>query len=249
MLHEEAAGLTAAEIEQLVAELRGRFPDRVFESERAARELADLSTARDAELVALRGERDRLRRRAEHLEQLLTRLVDAAAAAGGARQQGTPGLSRPTSSHIEETVTAAAELLFGFAATQEQTAQSVEEILGRSGAGGGAADIVALLRRFATSEAAGPEELALFRQRLRSLQVLPGALMTGAQQSWKGGTREILEMLDPRDADRGILKYPALLKDLERKFEQFWSEFDRNIEHYYRGRFERVYRDKMEEGL
>ena len=40
LLHGHAAGLTSAEIEELVVDLRGHFPDRIFESVSSARGLA-----------------------------------------------------------------------------------------------------------------------------------------------------------------------------------------------------------------
>ncbi len=56
--------------------------------------------------------------------------------------------------------------------------------------------------------------------------------------------------IDPKATKTSILgvpNYPMILKEVEQRFAQFWEQFDRNIEHYYRGRFDRAYRDKMED--
>ena len=148
----------------------------------------------------------------------------------------------------QEALVTAAELCFTFVLNQEATAQSIEETLGRGSASSPSRSLTTLLPHLVDGKPQDRELLEAIRQRLRLLQLLPGALMTGAQQSWQGGTQEILEHLDPKAAKTSILKYPAILKEVEKKFEQFWNQFDRNVEHYYRSRFERVYRDKMEDG-
>lgn len=251
LLHEHAAGLTADEIEAMVTELRGRFPDRIFESVSSARGLADKSASLEREVTELREERDRLRHRLDHFESIMSRLTQAAGTPAG-QSPGTMGgsLRRPGGSpETESQLAEIAGLLFGFALSQEATARSVEETLGLQGT---AADSVlaTLLSRLSQGGSITSAELEQLHGRLRTLQLLPGALMTGAQQSWKGGTREILEHLDPKAAEQeitGVLKFPAILKEVKRRFEQFWSQFDRNVDHYYRARFERVYRDKMED--
>jgi hypothetical protein len=252
LLHEHTAGLSPDEITALVTELRGRFPDRIFESVSSARGLADKSATLEREVTELREERDRLRQRLNHFETIMSRLTQAAATPAG-QTPGTMGGSilRSTGSvESEEMLAEIATLFIGFALSQEVTARSVEEALGIQDSAAADTALATLLPRLAQGESITPDEIELVRSRLRALQLLPGALMSGAQQSWKGGTREILEHLDPKGVEQeisGVLKFPAIQKEVKRRFEQFWSQFDRNVDHYYRGRFERVYRDKMED--
>ena len=76
--------------------------------------------------------------------------------------------------------------------------------------------------------------------------------MAGSQQSWRGGTRGLLEYLDPKAVEQEIprkipgLREAAVLKEVRRRYEQLWDELDKNIAHYYRGTFETVYSEKME---
>jgi hypothetical protein len=253
LLHEQAAGLTRDEIEELVRGLRDRFPDRILESQRSARSLAVRAAELEKETTGLREEAGRLRARVAHLESLLDRLIRAVTMPAGQIRSaagGTP-VRRSLPPESEMALVEVATLLFSFALDQEETARSVEETLGRSAGPTSARGLSALLPGLVTAEPPSPETLEAIRQRLRSLQLLPAALLAGAQQSWKGGTREILEQLDPKGEDIrviGVRNYPAILKEIRRKFQEFWDQFDRNIEHYYRGRFERTYRDKMEDG-
>ena len=250
LLHGHAAGLTSAEIEELVVDLRGHFPDRIFESVSSARGLASRTADLEKDVSRLREERNRLRQRVDHLGSLMTRLARAAETPAGQRPDATARVraKRTLTKGSQEAVVAAAELCFTFVLNQEATAQSIEETLGRGSTSSPSRSLTTLLPHLVEGKLQDRELLEAIRQRLRLLQMLPGALMTGAQQSWKGGTQEILEHLDPKATRSNILKYPAMLKEIEKKFEQFWNHFDRNVEHYYRSRFERVYRDKMEDG-
>lgn len=253
LLHEHAAGLPRAEIEELVADLRSCFPDRIFESTRSARDLAARLATLEEEVGRLREERDRLRRQVDHLESLMNGLahaIDAAASRSPDAADGHTG-SRVLTAEAQEALVNVAGLLFSFALDQEETARSVEATLGRDSARSSAGSLAVLFPRLSGGKPLSPADLETIGGRLRTLRLLPGALMAGVQQSWKGGTREILEHLDSRTVQRGmpgVLKLPAVIKEVNQRFEQFWSQFDRNVEHYYRGRFERVYRDKMEEG-
>ena len=241
LLHEHAAGLTREETGELVEDLRDRFPDRIFESVSSARGLASRSAELEEEVGHLREERDRLRKQVDRLESLMTRLSQAA---------GMDAVRAPGSAETQEALVEVAALLFAFALNQEQTARSVEETLGRGSAAPKPGSLTTLIPLLSGEKPPNREDLEAIRRRLEALQLLPGALLAGAQQSWKGGTREILEHLDPKTAEKsiaGVLKSPAILKDVKQRFEQFWDQFDRNVEHYYRGRFERAYRDKMED--
>ncbi len=77
--------------------------------------------------------------------------------------------------------------------------------------------------------------------------------MAGVQQSWRGGTTSVLEYLEPGACEKAVeAKFPglrdvAVLREVKRRFEEFWGDMDRNVTHYYRGTFERVYAEKMEE--
>ncbi|MCA9727096.1 MAG: hypothetical protein KC729_05380, partial [Candidatus Eisenbacteria bacterium] len=89
--------------------------------------------------------------------------------------------------------------------------------------------------------------------KLSYLGLLPGALLAGVQQSWRGGTTSILEYLEPSACEKDVpakipgLRDVAVLREVKRRFEEFWGDLDRNVTHYYRGTFEKVYAEKMEE--
>ena len=251
-IHEKAAGLTKEEIEDLIADLRGRFPDRVYESVSSAQGLATHSAELEEKVARLSMEEIRLRKQVDYLESLMSKL--AAAAGTPASQAGKSVAVSPTkrvlAPQAQGALVEVAALLFPFALVQEETARSVEEILSGDSADASTASLAKLLTRLSEGGTLDRNELEGIRQRLRSLQILPGALMAGAQQSWKGGTREILEYLDPKATKSSILgvpNYPMIIKEFEQSFAQFWEQFDRNIENYYRGRFDRAYRDKMED--
>ncbi len=250
-LHQQAAGLTKDEIEELVADLRGRFPDRVYESVSSSRGLATKTAELEEKVARLSTEEARLRKQVDHLEGLMSKLAAAAGTPPG--QAGKPTASstkRVLAPQAQSALVEVAELLFPFALVQEETAKSVEEILSGGSARASTASLAELLTRLSEGGTLDRNELEAIGQQLRALQILPGALMAGAQQSWKGGTREVLEHLDPKATKTSILgvpNYPMILKEVEQRFAQFWEQFDRNIEHYYRGRFDRAYRDKMED--
>ncbi|MFC1573458.1 hypothetical protein ACFL6M_07670 [Candidatus Eisenbacteria bacterium] len=251
LLHEHAAGFTKDEIEELIGALRERFPDRIFESVSSAQGLASRTVALEKDVDRLRAERNQLREQVDRLGPLMAGLAEAAGADNEriedsairpARQSFTP--------EAQEALLKVATLLYAFALNQEKTAGSVEETLGGGAKGTASESITALFRCLSEGKPLNPDEIETVRRRLRILQLLPGALLTGVQQSWKGGTREVLEYLDPKAAEKnvsGVIKSPAILKEIKQRFEQFWDQFDRNVDHYYRGRFERVYKDKMED--
>jgi len=252
LIHEHAAGLTSDEIEEMISAVRGRFPDRIFESVSTARNMTSRLKDLEEEVGRLREERDLLRQRNDHFESLMTRLSQAATTPAG-KTPGTIGGSLAKQTLAPESLDRLAEvavLLFTFALNQEETARSIEETIGQEQVRGQSDDLATLIPSLVDETSADGEATRLIRKRLRSLQLMPGALLAGAQQSWKGGTREILEYLDPKAAEEnlsGVLKFTLILKEVKRRFEEFWSQFDRNVEHYYRGRFERVYQNKMED--
>ena len=250
LLHEQAAGFTRDEIEALVAGLRDRFPDRIFESDRSARSLAGRTEDLEQEVAQLREERNGLRERVVHLDKLLVKLARAAERPVGNTSETTAGASsrRTLVPAAQAALVDVAALLFTFAINQEETARSVEDTIGGGSSGTASRALADGFPELTNGMELTSEDLETIRKRLRSLQLMPGALLTGVQQSWKGGTQEILEKLDPKSAKTSILKYHLVLREVESRFEEFWSNLDRNIDHFYRGRFERVYRDKMEDG-
>jgi hypothetical protein len=249
LLHEHAAGLTPTEIEALLADLRKRFPNRDFERSKAAETLARRCAELEGEVADLRAMQGHLRLQVDHFQSLVTRAAAAVQSPDGPGTRSREKAREPVVT--ANTAAALAEitgLLFAFAIAQDETARSVEETLGCGPAKGASRPLAELLRPLFQGEPLDGAQLEAIRRRLRSLQLLPGALMTGAQQSWKGGTREILELLDPKAQKASILKSPAVLRQVEQRFVEFWNQFEPNVEHYYRGRFERAYRDKMEDG-
>jgi len=97
------------------------------------------------------------------------------------------------------------------------------------------------------------QSLPLIEAKLGYLGLIPAALMAGVQQSWRSGTTSILEYLEPGACEKAVpaklpgLRDVAVLREVKRRFEEFWGDMDRNVTHYYRGTFEKVYAEKMEE--
>jgi hypothetical protein len=250
LLHEHAAGLNREEIEDLVTNLRDRFPDRIFESDRSARGLASRAEGYEQELAVLRAENDRLRARVKHVDELMARLARAAETRSGQARDTTAGpvTRRALEPAAETTLVEVAALLFAFAANQEEMVHSIEETLGGRAGRASSENLTRVFPELTSGKAVTAEDLEAIRRRLRSIQLMPGALLSGVQQSWKGGTQALLEELAPKLDKANILKAHIVLRELEQRFDEFWNNLDRNIEHFYRGRFERAYRDKMEEG-
>jgi hypothetical protein len=169
--------------------------------------------------------------------------------------EGTP---LPDPAALEPLIRAVG-LLLRFAEDQESTAATVEDTLGVRKAGGGDAagplplSLPEILARLGRGEPNAERDLVEVERRLRRLRLLPGALLAGAQQSWKGGTREVLEHLDPKAAEESVqskmpgLREAAVVKEVRRRFDEFWGQFEKNIAHYYRGKLERIYTEKMED--
>lgn len=252
-LHGSAAGLTIEEIEELVASLRQRFPDRSYETANLARELERTNGDLKKELARLQSEHDELQRSHQSLQTLVEGLFSTASqlkggriATGGAPLHATrkPEKLTPLFSAIEETLK--------FAAQQESISQQVEGLLAQK-SGKEGRSIAELFSRLTRSDEQSDGDLELLRVRLRQLGLGPAAMMAGVQQSWKGGTTQLLEYLDPVKCEEAVqgklpgLRDVAVLKEVKNRFQEFWTRLDDNVDHYYRGTFERVYRDKMEE--
>lgn len=255
VLHQAAAGMDAAGLAAFVGEVKARFPDRVFEADARARQLEGRQAALEAELAALRTEREALDKRARAAEKLLGRLYEALDAALPGAPAGVVGGSvaqLPGDPEALARFAGALSRIISFAIDQESTAASVEETLGRTRSGSGREALPALVKRLTAGGGKPGEDQAELERRLRRMRLLPAALLAGAQQSWKGGTRGILEYLDPKAAEAEIparlpgLREAAVLKEVRRRYEQFWDELDKNIAHFYRGTFEKVYSEKME---
>jgi hypothetical protein len=104
-----------------------------------------------------------------------------------------------------------------------------------------------------SSAPAREQSLPLIEAKLGYLGLIPAALMAGVQQSWRSGTTSVLEYLEPGACEKAVpaklpgLRDVAILREVKRRFEEFWGDMDRNVTHYYRGTFEKVYAEKMEE--
>jgi hypothetical protein len=140
--------------------------------------------------------------------------------------------------------------LMAFVAAQETALAGVDETVGRGGAAG--AGVHELVLRLAKGEGSPETSLAELERRLAGLTKLPAALLAGLAQSWKAGTQGVLEELDPKRVEAEIpsrlpgLREAAVLKEQRRRYEQFWDDLDKNVEHYYRDVFRRIYVEKME---
>lgn len=286
VLHESAAGMRKEEVTDFIEGLRGRFPDRVFETAGKAEALEKRAAQLQEELRLTRVAQRRLEEKVAGQDLLLTRLLSAAGkpgggkAASGAPQAGSSGAGSSGAGSqgigssgirssgigssgigpggaddpaalvpfIEATV-----LLLRFAQDQEATAHTVDETLARARAASAEGDLAGLFARLSRGEPTASRDLAQVERTLRHLQLLPGALLAGAQQSWKAGTREVLENLDPKSAEATVptkmpgLREAAVLKEVRRRFEEFWGQFDKNVAHFYRGKLERIYTEKMED--
>ena len=129
----------------------------------------------------------------------------------------------------------------------------VEETLGW-GARDRGASLAELFQGLVRHGGSAETDLAKLRHRLRALRLMPAALLAGAQQSWRSGTQEVLDALDPKAIEQSVrtripvLRDAAAFKELRRQHEQFWGQLEKNLDHYYRTKFERIYAEKMEDG-
>jgi hypothetical protein len=257
-LRAAVTGLKEEEIVAFVAELRQRFPDRVYEAAAAARRFQQSFQELEREVARLQGICERLEHRVHAQDVLLERICaavrevsrhetpgPAVGAAGGPSESPDPELLGP--------LMEAAALLFAFAVAQDESARIVEDHMGWSGRSR-SAPFAELFDRLLHPVGTGAPELSELRRRRTALQLLPAALMTAAEQSWRSGTQEVLEALDPKAIEEGIqTRLPgrrdaAAFKELRRRHEQFWGQLEKNIDHYYRSKFKRIYTEKMEGG-
>lgn len=254
LLHENAAGMDEAALAAFLDEVRGRFPDRIFEATSRVRQLERRLEAVETEARELREEAARLRDRSLSGEGLLARIYKPVGEAGdraGGVVSGSVN-APPTDPEAQARFAEVVSALILFALDQDATANTVEESIGRGQAAGRDVTLAELARRIARGEGRVSEDTAELDRRLRRMRLMPAALLAGIQQSWKGGTRGVLEYLDPKAAEAEVpkrlpgLREAAVLKEVRRRYEEFWDELDKNITHYYRGTFEKVYSEKME---
>lgn len=256
-LAEASVGLTAPEASELVDAIRSYFPDRTYESSTQAEELTERVGDLERELAQLKKEHEELQIRHRSMLRGLDRLVEGVVRAesgpAGALVGGASAQAPREPERFDEFLTALG-LLATFAIREETIARSVEESLGRrSGRPIDGETLAKLLKTLARGEAgaSGPATVQQVQQKLDYLGLIPAAMMAGVNQSWKSGTTAILEYLNPDQAEKGIsgklLKDVAVLKEVRRRFQEFWNHLDQNVAHYYRGTFERIYAEKMEE--
>jgi hypothetical protein len=253
LLHESVAGLDAKGLFRFVEDLKSRFPDRIFEAISKVRHLETRLHAVEAETVALRAEVETLRARARSGEALLSRLYEKATS-GGDRPPGAGGsiAALPVEPRAQDRFVQLLQDLVTFALDQDTTTTTVEESLGRGQAARRDVTLAELVSRYSRGEGRPGDDQMEIEKRLKRMRLLPAALLAGIQQSWKGGTREVLEYLDPKSAEAAVparfpgLREAAVLKEVRKRYEQFWDDLDKNITHYYRGTFEKVYSEKME---
>jgi len=248
ILHEAVAGLDALAARVYVDDLRTRFPDRVYEATNRLLESESSRKELEARVENLTMERDNLKQRMRASEALLAGLLDPAIGTKGGAADGmlgtlidADGIRRLTPAMIR---------VMAFLAAQEAAMTGVDETLGR--AGGTGAAVAEILRKLAKGEGSPETLVAELERRLGVMTKLPAALLAGLQQSWKAGTQRVLEDLDPRKIEAEVpkrlpgLREAAVLKEQRRRYEQFWEDLDKNVEHYYRDVFRRIYVEKME---
>jgi hypothetical protein len=252
LLHESVAGMEQKDLAPFLDDVKTRFPDRGFESSARVTSLESRLKALEAESKKWETDRDVLKKRARLGEALVSRLFETVIAGGAGLVGGSVARPSADPETLGRFVSAVSQILT-FAFDQEATMISVEETLGKAEGTKKSRDSLSdLIKRLARGEGNAADQLAEIERRLRRLRLMPGALMAGAQQSWKGGTRGLLEYLDPKVVEHEIpsklpgLRDVAVLKEVRRRYEQFWDELDKNIAHYYRGTFEAVYSEKME---
>lgn len=248
ILHEAVAGLDALAARVYVDDLRTRFPDRVYEATNRLLESESSRKDLEARVESLTMERDNLKQRMRASEALLAGLLDPAGGSKGGAADGmlgtlmdADGIRRLTPAMIR---------VMAFIQAQEAAIAGVDETLGR--AGGTGAAVAEILRKLAKGEGSPETLVAELERRLGAMTRLPAALLAGLQQSWKAGTQGVLEALDPRKIEADMpkrlpgLREAAVLKEQRRRYEQFWEDLDKNVEHYYRDVFRRIYVEKME---
>ena len=256
-IHESAAGLDPEEVTTFLDRLRTRFPDRTYESLALARELGARNRELEEENRALREEREtldeRLRKTDAALDRLWAKMISGGSA-GGRAHVGGSGAAAPRRPELLEPAFEGLSALLDFAQKLETITVEVERSLGPRGVRPidppAMADVWRALGR---NEGDASAHLARLREKLRYLGLLPAATVAGANQSWRGGTRLVLEHLDPDKIDEmfskklPVLREKAVLDEVRNRFQQFWSQLDENVTHYYRGTFEKVYAEKMED--
>ncbi|MFN0151289.1 MAG: hypothetical protein ACKVU1_11360 [bacterium] len=256
VVHEGAAGLTEPEAALFLDAIRERFPDRAWSSVASARDLGARVSSAEADVERLTAERDALRARLDAIEARLRPLVAEAALAEGSRTANAA--ARPAASVNPESLGPlidALSRLLSVAADLDASLTSVEDAFGR-----GRRTTPAFSRpvrdsiaRLMAPGAKSGDELADLDRRLARIRLLPIALLAGIQQSWKGGTVQLLEHLDPKSCEEAVssrlpvLRDQAVLAECRSRFAEFWNQLDQNIDHFYRAVLEKVYSEKMED--
>jgi hypothetical protein len=250
VLHEAVAGLDAPSARVYVDELRGRFPDRVYEATTRLQESESSRKELEKKVESMAAERDRLTARMRAAESLFTALLESPAGTKGKSDAGEAILGALLDADGIRRLGPVLARLMAFVAAQETALAGVDGTVGRTSADAG--NVHDLVVKTARGEGSPEASLAELERRLSALQKLPAALLAGLMQSWKAGTQGVLEELDPRKIENEIpsrlpgLREAAVLKETRRRYEQFWDDLDKNVEHYYRDVFRRIYVEKME---
>jgi len=253
LVHESVVGFDERELLSFIEALRSRFPDRTYEAATRVRSLDSETVALRSEVARLAAENTQLRSKMSSLETALTDLR-ADLMAGFSTERGG-SLSPDDERRSLRALAGIVGLLMNTVIDQDQVRISVEKTIARPGAA--ASDSGPAVRDLVAAIASGHGDPSAHREalqrRLDELALVPAALLAGVQQSWRAGTRQVIEQLGPNSAEQAVghkvpgMRDVAVLKEVRRRFDDFWNQFDRNIAHYYRGVFEKVYSEKMEE--
>ncbi|MEZ4652680.1 MAG: hypothetical protein R3E12_03485 [Candidatus Eisenbacteria bacterium] len=273
VLHEACVGLTMEEIGGFLDAVRSHFPDRTYEASARASALEVQLAAAQRENTKLAADLQERTAQLRGLQRLIDQIYGTAQqleASGKAIMGGSSAQAPRDPEALAPFIEAVCRILT-FAVKQEKIALSVEETIGHRGSRAIDGDSLGkLLKTLARGTASATESgeltapgqggdrgaafaLPKIEAKLSYLGLLPGALLAGVQQSWRGGTTSILEYLEPSACEKDVpakipgLRDVAVLREVKRRFEEFWGDLDRNVTHYYRGTFEKVYAEKMEE--
>jgi hypothetical protein len=268
LLHETCVGLTVDEIGPLLEAVRSQFPDRTYESSSRAAALEREAASAQRENRKLAADVAELTAQLRGYQRLSDQLYAAVQQAGGTGQAllGGSSAQAPRDPAALAPLYDALARIVGFVVKQEQIALSVEESMGRRAGraidGDSLGDLLrGLLRSEGSALETFPGKTAATRDpaiprieaKLGYLGLLPAAMIAAVQQSWRGGTTAMLQYLEPNACERDVpakipgLRDVAVLREVRRRFEEFWGDLDRNMTHYYRGTFETVYAEKMED--
>jgi len=253
-LHAAAVGLDEEGLTTFLAEMRSRFPDRMYEASAEIRRCQEDAARLKAELDEVRAARDRLARTQQAQAAVLAELHRAVLSAATLTDRGT-GAAPPPPQRLKPLVGALGALV-ELVVAQEVALNTVQGSVRRQES---APRVVPeLVRQLAQDEGDTDAALVQLRARLELLTRLPTALLTAMEQSWRSGTQAVVQHLSPKSAQEALpgnlrarvpgLKAQAIVDELDNRFSAFWNDMDGNVAHYFRGAFERIYTDKMEGG-